>query len=485
MDDISASASQADIHEAVLASLSDTDEHSLLEVTGPSIAELKNEGFSFPAPFSSVRRSSFSSPSSFLASFYLFSRYRRTIFRYLEIPQSVAGTVVVAPIGLVPKQPTGYRLIHDLSAGLDTSVNAAIDPEDARTHYGTIANAIEHITRARKNVYLAKIDFKDAFRHCRIRPEEVHLLGLRWQGSTYVDLCLPFGLRTSPAIFNELAHVALWIAQRVVRCLHRHVRADAVHYLDDYLLITDGHVDAMDVMATIMETFRELGLRVNDKKCVDPTKALTFLGVELDVVARIARLPEEKRQALQTTLLEALAKEHYTKRELLSLAGQLFHAAKVVSPGRTFTASVMTMAYSAKRLHDVVRVTQDNPMLDDLRWWQQILRDWNGIEFWDYTPALARSHLQLAIQVCSDASSTVGFGLICGGEWTYGCWSARSRDYPIHVKELIPLVLAARLWGQRWAHRRVTFECDNMAVVQVVNDGYPKDPALRWYLRQL
>jgi len=435
MDDISASASQADIHEAVLASLSDTDDHSLLEVTGPSIAELKNEGFSFPAPFSSVRRSSFSSPSSFLASFYLFSRYRRTIFRYLEIPQSVAGTVVVAPIGLVPKQPTGYRLIHDLSAGLDTSVNAAIDPEDART--------------------------------------------------TYVDLCLPFGLRTSPAIFNELAHVALWIAQRVVRCLHRHVRADAVHYLDDYLLITDGHVDAMDVMATIMETFRELGLRVNDKKCVDPTKALTFLGVELDVVARIARLPEEKRQALQTTLLEALAKEHYTKRELLSLAGQLFHAAKVVSPGRTFTASVMTMAYSAKRLHDVVRVTQDNPMLDDLRWWQQILRDWNGIEFWDYTPALARSHLQLAIQVCSDASSTVGFGLICGGEWTYGCWSARSRDYPIHVKELIPLVLAARLWGQRWAHRRVTFECDNMAVVQVVNDGYPKDPALRWYLRQL
>jgi hypothetical protein len=32
-----------------------------------------------------------------------------------------------------------------------------------------------------------------------------HLFGMFWQGGYYVDLALPFGLRSAPGIFNSVA----------------------------------------------------------------------------------------------------------------------------------------------------------------------------------------------------------------------------------------------------------------------------------------
>ena len=37
------------------------------------------------------------------------------------------------------------------------------------------------------------------------------LLGITWQGKTYVDLTLPFGLRSAPKIFNALADALEWV----------------------------------------------------------------------------------------------------------------------------------------------------------------------------------------------------------------------------------------------------------------------------------
>ena len=52
---------------------------------------------------------------------------------------------------------------------------------------------------------LAKVDLKNAFRLCPVRPEDWHLLGIRWRGQYYVDKCLPFGLRSAPFLFNMVA----------------------------------------------------------------------------------------------------------------------------------------------------------------------------------------------------------------------------------------------------------------------------------------
>ena len=94
---------------------------------------------------------------------------------------------------------------------------------------------------------MAKLDLADAFKHIMVQPADWPLLYSSWDtvqadGSVlrqyYVDLFLPFGLRSSPAIFNHYADVlefTMW-ANGV---------QDLLHYLDDYFmqaLLTQGNV---------------------------------------------------------------------------------------------------------------------------------------------------------------------------------------------------------------------------------------------------
>ena len=45
------------------------------------------------------------------------------------------------------------------------------------------------------------------------------------------------------------------------------------------------------------------------------------------------------------------------------------------------------------------------------------------------------------------------------------------------IKELIPIVLAAAIWGPSWSNHHVLCQCDNMAVVQAIRKGSSKEPS--------
>jgi hypothetical protein len=51
--------------------------------------------------------------------------------------------------------------------------------------------------------------------------------------------------------------------------------------------------------------------------------------------------------------------------------------------------------------------------------------------------------------------------------------------------ELVPVVVAAHLWGASWSRLRVQFFCDNMAVVCVLNSGTSGSPDVIHLLRLL
>ena len=38
-----------------------------------------------------------------------------------------------------------------------------------------------------------------------------------------------------------------------------------------------------------------------------------------------------------------------------------------------------------------------------------------------------------------------------------------------HNKELLPIVIAAVIWGQSWLGHQVVSQCDNLAVVIIIN----------------
>ena len=72
---------------------------------------------------------------------------------------------------------------------------------------------------------------KHAFRLCPVSPIDWPLLGIFWNGCFYVDKVLPFGLRSSPFLFNRLADAVVWIST------HNFDINDLLHYLDDFFQV--------------------------------------------------------------------------------------------------------------------------------------------------------------------------------------------------------------------------------------------------------
>ena len=68
--------------------------------------------------------------------------------------------------------------------------------------------------------------------------------GLRWEGSYYYERFLPFGLRSSPAVFDSVATAVNWIMQHEFAIDHR------LHYLDDFLDISTGLAAANQQLTT-------------------------------------------------------------------------------------------------------------------------------------------------------------------------------------------------------------------------------------------
>ena len=121
----------------------------------------------------------------------------------------------------------------------------------------------------------AKIDIRNAFRLCPVRPEDHHLLGMRWQGQFFFDRVLPFGLRSAPCIFNSLAEAIEWLAKHS-STVHIH------HYLDDFFLAGEP----------------------GSEQCAHQLHSLTTLGIKrVHGLFRDSRLPITPRLLRQFRLL--------------------------------------------------------------------------------------------------------------------------------------------------------------------------------------
>ena len=93
-------------------------------------------------------------------------------------------------------------------------------------------------------------------------------------------------------------------------------------------------------LSTALAVCKRLGLPLHPEKCEGPATVLVVLGLELDSVNQVARLPADKLVTLQGLISSWLSCKHCNRRELESLIGHLHHAAKVVWPSRTFLCRI-------------------------------------------------------------------------------------------------------------------------------------------------
>ena len=141
----------------------------------------------------------------------------------------------------------------------------------------------------------------------------------------FVDLCLPFGLRSSVNRFSQLADAVLWILQTKYNITH------STNYLDVYFLAgpADSQICHTNLHKAI-SVFAKLGIPLAPEKVVSPCKVLTYLGIIIDTNKMELRLPEEKLSEITALLHSFKMKKTIPKRDLLSLIGKLSFASKII-----------------------------------------------------------------------------------------------------------------------------------------------------------
>ena len=226
----------------------------------------------------------------------------------------------ISRFGVIPKKSSGdWHLILDLSHPEGSSVNDGIDPDKCHTHYCKVDDAIRLIMAAGKGARMVKLDIKSAYRIIAVHPDDHYLLGMKWRNKYYIDLALPFGLRSAPFIFNSVADMLEWIIR------HNYGISDLMHYLDDYFTVGPPSSEQCNHnLLTIKETCNQLRIPLAPEKCVGPTTCIVFLGIELDSIELCARLPGDKLSELRSLLETWLGKKSCTRCEPLARLTNLF-----------------------------------------------------------------------------------------------------------------------------------------------------------------
>jgi len=96
--------------------------------------------------------------------------------------------------------------------------------------YTKVDDVVQGIWLSGVGSMLAKIDINNAYRVVPVHPVDRHLLATAWRGKLFVDIALPFGLRSAPKIFTALADALEYV-------IKQHGVEHLWHYLDDYITV--------------------------------------------------------------------------------------------------------------------------------------------------------------------------------------------------------------------------------------------------------
>ena len=377
-------------------------------------------------------------------------------------------------LGAVPKKDGRWRMILHLSAPAGRSINDHISQDDYSLHYTSIDDAIRILLQLGKGALMAKVDLKSAFRMVPVHPADWELLGMHWKEGFYFDTCLPFGLRSAPFLFNEVATAIEWILQ------NNYDLSALIHYLDDYFLAgPPSSPQCGQHLRCFLHVAALLGALVAMEKVAGPTTTLPFLGLILDSIRQEIRLPPEKLQEILHLLDLWATHKNTTKRELLSLIGKVSFAARAVPAGRLFLRRLIMLSTTVTQLHHHIRLTADARA--DIEWWQTFLPTWNGTAKFIDPATIAAADMDLF----TDAAGHLGCGAYFKGSWFHYTWDARQASYSIQWKELFVIVAAALTWGHLWEGKRIQFHCDNQAIVLAWQSRRAKQPLLMTLLRKL
>jgi hypothetical protein len=362
-----------------------------------------------------------------------------------------------SPIGLVPKTSdgvqTGWRMIFDLSSPIGNSVNDGIPKEYGSIVYETLADAIRLVAKTGRGAIMMKRDLKSAFRHIPVCQSDHWLMIFEWERKFYVDMFLPFGLRTAPRIFNLFSEALHWVFETSHGW-------NLTHYLDDFFVVFPPETNIAPHSQVFDEVINTMGLTKAVEKDSHGT-TVTHLGFEFDSINMEVCLPPNKKLRAMQAVKRLLHASSISFTELEEVLGFLSHCCQVVPLGRPFLRQLFSLLRRAKSPFKSSRTRITSSAKSDIRWWVIFLSSWSSISM----IKLSRVNHDVA----TDASGAKGIGGVCRRIIFSDRVPARHRRKHINWKEAFAILHAFVLWHKHWAGGRLRLACDNAAVVEAVN----------------
>ena len=372
-------------------------------------------------------------------------------------PNPPLSNMVFSPLGLVPKkEPGDFRLIHDLSYPQDNSVNSHIGPEFSAVSFEMLDDSIRIMLELGKGCFIDKADLKDAFRIIPISPLDYHLLGFKFKGQFYFDMCLPMGCSTSCQTFESLSRVVQWI------CVHKAKSLHISHIIDDFIMFGTTISRCQLYLGRFFDICRKINLPVKHSKTVLPTSTAVLHGIEVDSIAETIKLPQDTFLAQRAKLIAMSKRKKISLRDVQSLEGSFMFSSRVIYPGSCFCRRLYNLTIDKSNPNHMVRLNREARR--DIMARLEFLATFNGTMSSLLVDRISSDVLHLT----TDASS-FAFGAVFGNEWLQGSFPERWSASHISVKELLPIILAVRCWGSLFANQRILFLSDNTAVVEVIN----------------
>lgn len=232
----------------------------------------------------------------------------------------------------------------------------------------------------------------------------------------------------------------------------------------------------MNMLQEFLGICEKIGMPVAPEKTCEPAQRILFLGMELDSVNQIIRIPEDKRFKAMNALDNVISSRKVTVLELQQLAGLLNFLGRAIVPGRAFTRRIYSK-YADPQLKQHYHVNVDKELCLDCMMWMKFL-SWDKSIYRPFMDFGQNYHAE-ALQWFTDSSRNkqLGFGCYYQGRYAYGKWNDSEPDFidkydpSINFLELYSIVLSVELWCHLLKNRRVTIYSDNLSAVHMVNNS--------------
>lgn len=419
-----------------------------------------------------------------------------------------------SPYNRAPKKmadgSAGHRVVHNLSKddADGDSINGSISADDFSVQYPRAQQAAAVMDLYGPDSLWSAVDLKHGFRNLPWHPSVYHLHAGLFDGRWWVDRCMGFGSRASPASFQAVTEAAAWVIQR--RCdaefgfttvvvdgvEHEFPAVTVMVLLDDFIQICKSPSTARRAFEIMVDVLEDLGLPLQTKKTQECVSRGVYLGWCLDARAGTMSPPDDKRLAYRQELgavLSAPCDSTMPSQLLRSLVGKLTFAHPVQRRGRPFVNEMLRKVRNAPKPFMPIRVTAR--LKDDCAIWSRMLRDECTISFSDLL--CPDADLVPDASATGDAAGDGGFGWFEDDGTSVLCRTGRwGSDVQAHLADSDPttsstlqetaaMVCAALVWHGSGGRGVFQYTTDSMNLAFNAARGRSRQDRINNLLRLL